>query len=61
MLRLLYYRYKKSGKISTKKGGGVIIRHGRIIRILWYTNLGLLLGQQRIFRNASTVLKSVEQ
>ena len=34
MLRLLYYRYKKSGKISTKKGGGLIIRHGRIIRIL---------------------------
>ena len=34
MLRLLYYRYKKSGKIRTKKGGGLIIRHGRIIRIL---------------------------
>ena len=36
MLHLLYYRYKKSGKISTKKGGGLIIRHGRIIRILRY-------------------------
>ena len=36
MLRLLYYRYKKSGKISTKKGGGLIIRHGRILRILRY-------------------------
>ena len=33
MLRLLYYHYKKSGKISTKKGGGLIIRHGRIIRM----------------------------
>ena len=36
MLHLPYYRYKKSGKISTKKGGGLIIRHGRIIRILRY-------------------------
>ena len=36
MLRLLYYRYKKLGKISTRKGGGLIIRHGRIIRILRY-------------------------
>ena len=36
MLSLLYYRYKKSGKISRKKGGGLIIRHGRIIRILRY-------------------------
>ena len=36
MLRLLYYRYKKSGKISTKRGGGLIIRHGHIIRILRY-------------------------
>ena len=33
MLRLLY---KKTGKISTKKGGGRLIRHGRIIRILRY-------------------------
>ena len=37
MLRLLYYRYKKTGKISTKKGGGRLIRHGRIIHILRYT------------------------
>ena len=36
MLRLLYYLYKKSVKISTKKGCGLIIRHGRIIRILRY-------------------------
>ena len=36
MLRILYYLCKKSGKISTKKGGGLIIRHGRIIRILRY-------------------------
>ena len=35
MLRLLY---KKSGKISTKRRGGLIIRHGRIIRILRYVN-----------------------
>ena len=39
MLRLLYYRYKKSGKISTKKGGGLIIRHGRIIHILRYMSI----------------------
>ena len=41
MLRLLYYLYKKSGKISTKKGGGLIIRHGRIIRILRYCHVSL--------------------
>ena len=33
MLRILYYLCKK---FSTKKGGGLIIRHGRIIRILRY-------------------------
>ena len=36
MLRILYYLCKKSGKISTKKGGGLIMRHGRIIHILRY-------------------------
>ena len=30
---------KKLGKISTKKGGGLIIRHGRIIRILRYMSV----------------------
>ena len=40
MLRILYYLCKKSGKISTKKGGGLIIRHGHIIRILRYVYIG---------------------
>ena len=41
--RMLSLFYKKSGKISTKKGGGLIIRHGRIIRILRYKQLRDLL------------------
>ena len=31
--RMLRNLCMKSGKISTKKGGGLIIRHGRILRI----------------------------
>ena len=40
MLRILYYLCTKSGKISAKKGGGLILRHGRIIRILRYIAAG---------------------
>ena len=39
MLRILYYLCKKLGKISTKKGGGLILRHGRILHILRYTRI----------------------
>ena len=31
------YLCKKLGKISVKRGGGLILRHGRILRILRYT------------------------
>ena len=36
MLSIHYYLCTKSGKISMKKGGGLILRHGCVIRILRY-------------------------
>ena len=36
MLRILYYLCKKSGKISAKKGGGLILHHGRTLHVLRY-------------------------
>ena len=36
MLRILYYRDTYNRAISAKKGGGLILHHGRIIRILRY-------------------------
>ena len=57
MLRLLYYHYKKSGKISTKKGGGLIICHGRIIRILQYTKYILVRNSiQEVVRNIMMII-----
>ena len=39
MLRVLYYLCKKSGKISAKNGGGLILHHGRILRIVRYATV----------------------